>query len=106
MAEKAQSARDFFEGAESRIDPAKTRGFRASYRFDVEGAGSWHVDVDDGEVRIEESEAPADCVVRASEATFLKIVNREGSPMTAFLTGKVRIEGDMGLLLKLREFLP
>jgi putative sterol carrier protein len=105
MADRAQSAREFFEGAESRIDPSKTRGFRATYRFDVEGAGSWRVEVDDGTVRIEESDASADCVVHASEATFLRIVNREGSPMTAFLTGKVRVEGDMGLLLKLREFL-
>ena len=105
MMEKAHSAREFFEGAESRIDPSRTRGFRGSYRFDVEGAGSWHVDVDDGEVRIEESESPADCVVFAREDTFLGIVNREASPMGAFLTGKVRVEGDMGLLLKLREFL-
>lgn len=105
MTEKAHSAREFFEGAESRIDPSRTRGFRASYRFDVEGAGSWHVDVDDGTIRIEASDAPADCVVRASEEAFLRIVNREASPMAAFLTGKVRVEGDMGLLLKLREFL-
>jgi putative sterol carrier protein len=102
---RAETAREFFEGAPSRIDPARTKGFRASYRFDVEGAGSWRVEVDDGNVRIEESDAPADCVVRASEATFLRIVNREASPMGAFLTGKVRVEGDMGLLLKLREFL-
>lgn len=105
MSDRAQSAREFFEGAESRIDPSRASGFRASYRFDVEGAGSWRVEVDDGKVRIEESDAPADCVVRASEATFLRIVNREASPMTAFLTGKVRVEGDTGLLLKLREFL-
>jgi len=105
MPDRAQSAREFFEGAESRIDPSRTRGFRASYRFDVEDAGSWRVEVDDGALRIEESVAPADCVVHASEATFLRIVNREGSPMNAFLTGKVRVEGDMGLLLKLRELL-
>jgi putative sterol carrier protein len=105
MGDRAEGAREFFEGAESRIDPSRTRGFRASYRFDVEGAGSWRVDVDDGNVRVEEGDAPADCVVRANEATFLRIVNREASPMTAFLTGKVRVEGDMGLLLKLREFL-
>jgi putative sterol carrier protein len=105
MADRAQSAREFFEGAESRVDPSRTRGFRASYRFEVEGAGSWRVEVDDGKVRVEASDAPADCVVHASEATFLRIVNREASPMAAFLTGKVRVAGDMGLLLKLRDFL-
>lgn len=101
----AETAREFFEEVGARIDAERTRGLHASYRFDVEGAGSWRLDVDDGAVRIEESEAPADCVVRASEETFLRIVNREASPMTAFLTGKVKVDGDLGLLGKLREFL-
>jgi putative sterol carrier protein len=102
---RAETAREFFEGAPERVDASRTKGFRASYRFDVEGAGTWRVEVDDGTMRIEESDAAADVVVRATEETFLRIVNREANPMTAFLTRKVRIEGDMGLLLKLRDFL-
>ena len=44
----AESAREFFEGLEGRIDPAKVTGQTVSYRFDIEGAGSWHVAVVDG----------------------------------------------------------
>jgi putative sterol carrier protein len=102
---RAETAREFFDTALERVDPERTRGFRAAYRFDIEGAGSWRVAVDDGTIQIEESDAPADCVVRATEQTFVRIVNREASPMTAYLTGKIRIEGDMALLLKMREFL-
>ena len=51
----AESAREFFEGIESRIDPARTQGQTVSYRFDIDGAGSWHVDrrrrADDGRRR-------------------------------------------------------
>jgi hypothetical protein len=42
------SAREFFEGIEGRIDPEKTKGQTVSYRFDIEGAGSWRVAVVDG----------------------------------------------------------
>jgi putative sterol carrier protein len=102
---RAETAREFFEGAPERVDASRTRGFRASYRFEIDDAGTWWVEFDDGKMRIEQGDAEADVVVRTSERTFLRIVNREGSPMTALLNGKVRIEGDMGLLLKLRKFL-
>ena len=97
------SAREFFAGLEDRIDPARARGMRASYKFEVEGAGTWRLEVDDGHVEVSESDAPADCVLRASEQTFLRILQGEQSPTTAFMTGKIRVEGDVGLALKLRE---
>ena len=44
----AESAREFFEGLEGRVDPSKTAGMTNSYVFDIDGAGLWKVDVDDG----------------------------------------------------------
>ena len=47
----ATSAREFFEGLEGRIDPAKIAGQTVSYRFDIAGAGSWRIAVADGKRR-------------------------------------------------------
>jgi putative sterol carrier protein len=99
----AGSARELFEGLEGRIDPARTRGTRASYRFDVAGAGSWRVDVNDGEVEVRESDAPADCVIRASENDLLRIVRGELNPVTAYMTGRVKVQGDVALATRLRD---
>lgn len=99
----AESAREFFEGIESRLDPAKTKGTTASYRFEIQDAGSWHIDVDDGTVAVAESNAEADCVIQASEANFMKIVRGEQNPTTAYMTGKLKVKGDMGLALKLQK---
>lgn len=99
----AESVREFFESIESRLDPAKTAGTTASYRFDIDGAGSWHVDVDDGRVTVTESESDADCVIRASGEHFAKIIRGEANPMTAYMTGKLKVKGDVGLALKLKE---
>ena len=101
----AESAREFFEELPGRIDPGRTRGTKASYRFDVDGAGSWRVELDNGDVRVSESEsaAAADCVIQASEDTFMKIVRGEQNPATAYMLGKVKAKGDTGLALRLRD---
>src|SRR5919204_180980 len=52
--------REFFETLESRVDPAKAAGLTASYRFEIDGAGNWMVDVDDGKVSVSESDGDAD----------------------------------------------
>ena len=99
----AESAREFFETLEERIDPARTRGTNASYRFDVDGVGIWRVEVNDGEVDVRESDAPADCVIRAREEVFLRIVRGEQDPLMAYMLGKVKVEGDVALARRLRD---
>ena len=101
----AADVREFFEGVPGRVDRERIRGQRATYRFDITGAGSWHVALDDGDVRVRESGDPADCVVRADERTFLRIVRREQNPLTAYMTGRVKVEGDLSLLSRLRDIL-
>jgi putative sterol carrier protein len=99
----AEGAREFFQSVDRRLDPTKTAGLTVSYRFDIAGAGSWRVAVDDGSVAVEESDADADCVIQASEGDFMKLVRGEGNPTTMFVTGKLKVKGDMALALKLRQ---
>lgn len=46
-------------------------------------------------------EGPADVTLTADLATFRAILEGETSPTAAFMSGRLRIEGDMGLALKL-----
>jgi len=98
-----QSAREFFETLESRVDPAKTAGLDAAYRFDIDGAGTWVVRVANGSVHVNEGGGDADTTISASEEQFLGLVRREQNPMTAFMTGKLRVSGDMQAAMKLQK---
>jgi putative sterol carrier protein len=98
-----ESAREFFESLPGRVDPARARALAGSYRFDVDGAGMWRLEAEGDRLVVTESDAPADCVIRADESTFLRIVAGEQSPMGAYMTGKVKVEGDLGLALRLKD---
>ena len=95
------SAREFFEGLEARIDPAKTAGMTNSYLFEIDGAGTWKVDVDDGTVKVVEGEGDADATIAASEETFQQIASGDLNATTAYMTGKLKVRGDMGAAMKL-----
>ena len=74
-----------------------------SFVFDVADVGAWTVRVDDGTVTVAEGVEDADCTISASEETLTRIVNGEQNPTTAFMTGKLKIDGDMGAALKLQK---
>ena len=99
----AQSTRKFFETLESRVDPSKTAGMTNSYLFDIDGAGQWKVDVDDGKVKVTEGAGEADTTLSASEETFQKIANGEQNATAAYMSGKLKIKGDMGAAMKLQK---
>ena len=95
--------REFFETLESRVDASKTAGMNNSYVFDIDGVGVWQVDVRDGSIKVTEGGTDGDVTIRASEETFKAIANGEQNPTTAYMTGKLKIEGDMGAAMKLQK---
>jgi putative sterol carrier protein len=97
----AESARQFFESLESRVDQSKTAGMTNSYVFDIDGAGMWKVDVDDGKVTV--TEGGGDATISASEETFQKIAAGDQNATSAYMTGKLKIKGDMGAAMKLQK---
>ena len=98
-----QTAREFFEGLSARVDPERAGRLGASYRFEIEDAGRWRLEADDDRLVVTESSAPADCVISTDERTFLRVVRGEQSPMGAYMRGKIKVEGDLGLALRLRD---
>jgi putative sterol carrier protein len=97
------AAKDFFDGLEARADAAKLAGMTNSYLFDIEDEGQWLVTVADGKLTVAEGGGEADATITAAGETFDKIVAGEQNPTTAYMTGKLKIKGDLGAAMKLQK---
>jgi putative sterol carrier protein len=94
---------DFFDALPGRVDPGKTGGMNNSYVFDIEGSGTWTVKVADGGVTVDEGDTGGDCTISTSSETFERIVKGEQNPTAAYMSGKLKIKGDMGAAMKLQK---
>ena len=97
------TVQDFFEGLPSRVTPDRIEGMNNTYVFEIEGAGVWTVAVADGAITVTEGAGEADCTFSTSEENFEKIVSGEQNATTAYMTGKLKIKGDMGAAMKLQK---
>ena len=75
--------------------------FDGSVKFDTGGDG---VIVIDGNT-ISTTDAPADCTIKLSLSDFEELLAGDLSPTTAFMTGKLQIEGDMSVAMSLQQLL-
>jgi putative sterol carrier protein len=101
------SVKGFFEGLPARLNakPAMLAGMDCVYQFRV-GDSAYHVALKDGKAAVAPGEAPSpNCTVTMAEGDFLDMVSGKLNGQMAFLTGKLKVAGDMGLALKLGSFL-
>ena len=97
------STQEFFDGLPSRVSADRIEGMNNTYVFEIEGAGVWTVAV--AWARSPSPMAPATPTrpSRRARRTSQKIVAGEQNPTTAYMTGKLKIKGDMGAAMKLQK---
>lgn len=98
----SDGVRSFFDGLAARVG-GRAAGLTASYVFDIRDAGAWTVSVEDGAVTVTEGTGRADATISASAETFEKLVARRQNPTTAYMTGKLKVSGDLGAAMKLQK---
>jgi len=72
-------------------------GLEGRFRFEIEGEGV--IIVDGEEVHVGDGEA--DVSVKADLETFRELFDGGLSPTSAFMTGRIEVEGDMETAMKL-----
>src|SRR5690242_2852291 len=103
----AGTVQEFFDTLPERADTSKIEGMNNSYGFDIEGAGQWTVKVADGGVNVADGlgDSP-DVTISASQEVFEKILAGEQNATSAYMTGKIKLKGDMGAAMKLQKLFP
>jgi len=111
MGEPVQSVKEVFEThipARLKAKPDLIGKINAVYQFNISGAegGAWSVDCTQpgGAVAVGSAASPR-CTVSMVDADFLKLVTGKLNAQMAFMTGKIKIQGDMGLAMKLQQLL-
>ncbi|MCL4468184.1 MAG: SCP2 sterol-binding domain-containing protein [Deltaproteobacteria bacterium] len=89
-------------------DLEKAKGLNAVYQFDITGAeaGTWVVNATPAKQGVSSGPSPdAKCTITVTDKDILDIVSGKLNPQMAFMSGKLKIKGDMGLALKLQNVL-
>ena len=76
---------------------AKIGTFDGSVKFVIEDEGTIMLD-EDG---VREGDGDADCTMTADADTFRGILDGDVNATSAFMTGKLKVDGDMGQAMKL-----
>lgn len=89
-------------------DPSRAQGIEAVYQFNLTGeeAGTYQVILrpDSGSAVEGEQETP-DCTLSIDSEDFKKMVEGELNGTQAFMSGQLKIDGDMGLAIRLQDVL-
>lgn len=91
-----------------KANPSRTANMNAVYQFDLSGddGGQYHIVIKDGAAEAGAG-APDSPNITISMAGSDFVALREGKldPTMAFMSGKIKIKGDMGLAMKLQTVL-
>ncbi|PWC39685.1 SCP2 sterol-binding domain-containing protein [Azospirillum sp. TSO35-2] len=91
---------------EMRSRAATLRALNASVRFLLNKEGEViRVDARANPISITRDDADSDCTIRISPENLAKLIDGRLNPMLAFTMGKLKVEGSMGVAMKLAQLL-
>jgi len=102
----ADSVEQFFNELQGHINTANTVGMNQTFQFNIEGegGGNWYVAFTDGQPEVVQGTADSpNITLTCDSANWLDIATGKMNGQTAFLTGKLKIQGDMSLAMKLQS---
>lgn len=97
---------ELFENMPARFQSDKAADTNMTLLFDLtgDGGGQWNIHIADGKLAVNEGgAADPTATVKMDAADFQAMSNGSLNPMMAFMTGKVKVEGDLNSVMKFQS---
>ena len=100
------TAAEIFKEMPNRFDASKAKDANFSILFDLSGdnGGQWYAKIADG--KCDTGEGAIDnpkATIRMDATDYVKMTSGELNPMAAFMSGKVKVEGDLSAVMQLQS---
>ena len=101
----ADTVKESFDAMSTNFNADKAAGMKAVYQWDVtgDGGGTWNADIADGAITVSEgAHASPNITITVAAGDWLDILNGKLDGQMAFMSGKLKVKGDMSLAMKLK----
>ena len=98
------TVKETFDVMSGRFRPDKASGTNATIQYDVsgDGGGTWHAVIKDGACTVNPGPATnPSLTLLISGQDWLDMLSGKQSGQMLFMSGKLKVKGDMGLAMKL-----
>jgi putative sterol carrier protein len=98
------TVQETFTNMSSRFRPDKASGTNATIQYDVtgEGGGTWNAVIKDGTCTVTPGAASnPNLTLSIGAQDWLDMISGKQSGQMLFMSGKLKVKGDMGLAMKL-----
>jgi putative sterol carrier protein len=109
MGMKVTSVKEYFDTLPQRFQADGAKGVNAIFQFELSGSngGTFAVSVDDAKLTISEGAHAAPSVtLKMSGDDFVKMSNGDLKGQMAFMTGKMKVSGNIPLAMKMQAIFP
>ncbi len=103
------NVKETFDQLYKNFNSQAAKGVDAVFQWEIlgDGGGSWHMTVKDQTCQLAEGKHPKPNVSQTSSVqTFLALVNNELGGMQAFMSGKLKVRGNILLAQKIMDIWP
>ncbi|MCD8509478.1 MAG: SCP2 sterol-binding domain-containing protein [Bacillus sp. (in: Bacteria)] len=104
------AVKEKFQQLVSRVkeDPSHISDLNVTYQFNLEGEDGGTYQLKFADQTVEYAETPSfdpEITLEMSDKNFLKLVEGDLNPTVAYMGGKLKVKGELGLALKLNSVL-
>ncbi len=99
---------EIFKEMPNRFNAGAASTLNATVQFSLtgEGGGEWNVTIADGSIEVDEGkvDSPKATIIMDAD-DFVKMSSGELNAMAAFMSGKIKVEGDLNTVMQMQSIL-